>query len=71
LLLKNLLGEALGEKRQRQIFGGFISSGTKAKVLHEIAAGLTSAQKVIFASILSEVLGVSIEEVLKLLDGGC
>jgi hypothetical protein len=70
VVAENLLGGAPGEKIQRKIFGSFISSGTKAKVLHEIVAGLTASQKVIFSSILSEVLGVLIEEVLKLLDGG-
>jgi RHS repeat-associated protein len=65
----NVLGSDAGTRLQKKIFNDMLNGKTSAQALHEVAAGLTAAQKVLLASILNNVLNITVEEAKKMLEG--
>jgi len=69
-ILANLAGSKMGTDTQMAIFSQMMGRKTSAQMLHDIAASLTAAQKVILANVLSFTLGISYAEAMSYIEGG-
>jgi RHS repeat-associated protein len=68
-IASNMLGGEAGAKLQKTIFKDLSNGKTSAQALHEIAAGMTAAQKVILASLLNNLFNISVDELKEMLKG--